>query len=86
MTLLPGPFRQRLPPSAVERHVPALQLLDAKARHEIALAFMRELRGAPATKEETALLQQACDACSDDVETDTLLTPDLTSVGSVGVR
>ena len=57
----------------------------ALSDHEIALAFVRELRGAPATGEESALLRQACDACSDDVETDTLLTPDLTSVPGVGV-
>ena len=35
----------------------------------------RELRGAPATAAESALLQQACDACRDDTDVDTLLSP-----------
>jgi exonuclease SbcD len=42
--------------------------------HEIALAFVAELRGVPATDQESALLQQACEACSEDPETDSLLT------------
>ncbi len=57
----------------------------ALSDHEIALAFVRELRGAPATEQESALLQQACDACSDDVETDTLLSPDPSAAPAVGV-
>jgi exonuclease SbcD len=42
--------------------------------HEIALAFVHELRGTPATANEAVLLQQACDACADDTDVDTLLT------------
>jgi exonuclease SbcD len=33
-----------------------------------------ELRGAPASDAESALLLQACDACADDPEADVLLS------------
>jgi exonuclease SbcD len=42
--------------------------------HEVSLDFFREMRGAPATDDEAALLQQACDACSDDPDVDVLLS------------
>ena len=42
--------------------------------HAIALDFVRELRGTPATEAESALLQDACDACCDDTDVDTLLS------------
>ena len=42
--------------------------------HEVALDFVAELRGAPASDAESALLQQACDACADDPEADVLLS------------
>ena len=42
--------------------------------HAIALDFVRELRGVPATEAESALLQDACDACCDDTDVDTLLS------------
>ena len=45
-----------------------------RSDHAIALDFVRELRGAPATEAESALLQDACDACCDDTEVDTLLS------------
>jgi exonuclease SbcD len=46
----------------------------ATTDHEIALEFVRELRGVPATEAESALLRQACDACTDDTDVDTLLS------------
>jgi exonuclease SbcD len=46
----------------------------ALSDHDIALEFVRELRGSPATPAESALLQQACDACTDDTDADTLLS------------
>jgi exonuclease SbcD len=46
----------------------------ARSDHEIALEFVRELRGVPASEAESALLLQACDACTDDTEVDTLFT------------
>jgi len=45
-----------------------------RSDHAIALDFVRELRGTPATEAESALLQDACDACCDDTEVDTLLS------------
>lgn len=38
--------------------------------HDIALDFVRELRGVPATAAESALLMEACDACCDDTDLD----------------
>jgi exonuclease SbcD len=46
-----------------------------RSDHDIALDFVRELRGTPASSAEAALLQDACDACGDDVDVDTLLSP-----------
>ena len=57
-----------------ERVVPTARP-GARSDHDIALDFVRELRGAPATAAESALLQQACDACCDDPDVDTLLSP-----------
>jgi DNA repair protein SbcD/Mre11 len=45
-----------------------------RSDHAIALDFVRELRGTPAGPAEMALLQEACDACGEDPEVDTLLT------------
>ena len=45
-----------------------------RSDHAIALDFVRELRGAPATEAESALLQDACDACCDDTDVDSLLS------------
>ena len=42
--------------------------------HEIVLDFVADLRGAPATEAEAALLQDACDACCADPEADVRLT------------
>ncbi len=46
----------------------------ARSDHEIALDFVREMRGVAATDEESAVLQEACDACTDDSDVDTLLS------------
>ena len=42
--------------------------------HEVALDFVAEMRGAPATPDESALLQVACDSCADDPDADVLLS------------
>ena len=42
--------------------------------HAIALDFVRELRGTPATDDESALLQDAVDACCHDRDQDVLVT------------
>lgn len=41
--------------------------------HDIALDFVTELRGVPATPAESALLLEACDACCDDTDLDVLV-------------
>lgn len=45
-----------------------------RSDHEISLDFVEELRGAPASDDESALLLQACDACADDPDADMLVT------------
>jgi DNA repair protein SbcD/Mre11 len=42
--------------------------------HAIALDFVRELRGVPATPDEAGLLQEAVDACCHDRDQDVLVT------------
>jgi exonuclease SbcD len=50
--------------------VPAARPGSGLGDHDIALAFVRDLRGRPADDAESALLQAACDACCDDTELD----------------
>src|SRR6478752_3627926 len=47
---------------------------QGRSDHDIALDFVAELRGAPATDDESALLQAACDACCEDPEADVLVS------------
>ena len=56
-----------------EARVPTA-LPGIRSDHAIALDFVRELRGRPASEAESALLRDACDACCDDVDVDTLLS------------
>lgn len=42
-----------------------------RSDHDIALAFVAEIRGTPATPAESALLRDACEACAADPEGDT---------------
>jgi exonuclease SbcD len=45
-----------------------------RSDHAIALDFVAEMRGTPATDAEAALLLAACDACCDDPDVDVLVT------------
>ncbi len=54
----------------------------ARSDHDIALDFVRELRGVVATDTEAALLRQACDACCVDPDVDTLLTTTTAAAGA----
>jgi exonuclease SbcD len=45
-----------------------------RSDHQISLDFVEDLRGAPASDDESALLLQACDACADDPDVDMLVT------------
>jgi exonuclease SbcD len=57
---------------------PAPSVVAATTRgrsdHEVTLDFVDAMRGAPAAADESALLQQACDACVDDPDADVLLS------------
>ncbi len=44
--------------------------LAGRSAHDITLDFVADLRGIPATEEESALLLDACDACCDDPDLD----------------
>lgn len=59
---------QFAPPEAGER--PARLSTAGRSDHDIALAFVAEIRGTPATAEESDLLRDACEACSGDHEGD----------------
>ncbi len=55
--------------SSTPRHRP-----QGQGDHAIALDFVRELRGTPATNDESGLLQDAVDACCHDRDQDVLVT------------
>jgi exonuclease SbcD len=44
-----------------------------RSDHDIALDFVTELRGVPASPTESDLLLEACDACCDDTDLDVLV-------------
>ncbi len=50
--------------------VPGARDTVGRTDHQVALDFVRELRVRPADETESALLQQACEACCDDTELD----------------
>lgn len=59
---------QFAPPEAADRAGRAATA--GRSDHEIALAFVAEIRGTPATEAESDLLRDACEACSGDHEGD----------------
>jgi DNA repair protein SbcD/Mre11 len=75
-------LRERFPGTLVLAFAPTGESLPSiptaapgsRRDHEVALDFVAELRGAPATPDESALLQEACDACADDPDVDMLLS------------
>ena len=78
-------LRRRFPHALVLRFAPKTQQSPAipiahsrgRSDHEIALDFVREMRGGPAGEAEAALLQTACDACAEDPDADRVLTEGL---------
>jgi exonuclease SbcD len=48
--------------------------VGARSDHAVALDFVADLRGVPATTDESALLQTACDACRHDPDLDVLVS------------
>jgi exonuclease SbcD len=75
-------LRERFPETLVLAFAPAGESVPGpptaaptgRRDHEVALDFVAEMRGAPATPDESALLRQACDACADDPDVDMLLS------------
>ncbi len=55
---------------------PTVPLAPVRGRsdHAIALDFVEQLRGTPATQAESALLLAACDACPEDTDVDALVS------------
>jgi exonuclease SbcD len=61
-------------PTGGERTDVPLAATHGRSDHAISLEFVAELRGTPATEEESALLLAACDACCEDPEADPMVT------------
>ncbi len=47
--------------------------MQGRSDHAIALDFVEEMRGGPATDAEAALLREAFDACCEDADVDVLV-------------
>jgi exonuclease SbcD len=60
-------------PSGAAPVSPLIASVAGRRDHDIALDFVTELRGVPATPAESALLLDACDACCDDTDLDVLV-------------
>ena len=52
---------------------PTRPALEGRSDHQVAADFVAAVRGVPPTAAESALLRDACDACSADPEADTLV-------------
>ena len=61
------------PDRAAEPATPAARL-RGRSDHDVTLDFVADLRGRAATADESALLQLACDSCTDDPDVDTLFS------------
>jgi exonuclease SbcD len=61
-------------PSAGTSPTVPLARPQGRSDHDIALDFVAELRGAPATADEAALLRSATEACCEDPEVDVLVS------------
>lgn len=62
------------PSSPAGALVPSRRPADGRADHEITRDFVAEMRGRPASDAESALLLEACDACSHDRDLDPVVT------------
>lgn len=61
-------------PAGGERRPAPTARREGRNDHAIALDFVEEMRGAPATKAEAALLQEAVDSCCEDPDFDVLVS------------
>ncbi len=73
----------QFPTPAVDPRTPA-QPVSGTSDHAIALDFVRHVRGTKATKAESALLQEAVDACCHDPDQDVLVGTAPHGAGSAG--
>jgi exonuclease SbcD len=62
------------PPTAAAS---ASRPVEGRTDHEIALAFVADVRGEPASAEESDLLRDACEACAGDPDADPYPDPDV---------
>jgi DNA repair protein SbcD/Mre11 len=70
------------PASGARSGVP-LARVQGRSDHDIALDFLAEMRGAPASDAESGLLREAFDACCEDTDVDVLLG-DAGATGATG--
>ena len=63
------------PVGADEAAAPTQRPAPGRSDHDIARDFVESLRGRPATDDESALLLEACDSCSQDRELDPMAVP-----------
>lgn len=61
-------------PASGERRTAPTARREGRSDHAIALDFVAEMRGAPATRAEAALLQEAVDSCCEDPDFDVLVS------------
>ena len=61
------------PAGGARVHLPRART-SGRSDHDIALDFVADLRGVPASDVESALLRDACDACCEDPDADVRLT------------
>ncbi|MDF1602530.1 exonuclease SbcCD subunit D [Nocardioides sp. YIM 152315] len=61
-------------PAGAAPHTVPVARPQGRSDHDIALDFVAELRGGPATESESALLQAATEACCDDPDFDVLVS------------
>jgi len=77
-------LRSRFPHALVLSFAPAGEpapgvltaMPSGRSDHQVALDFVHEMRGTPATDAESDLLLGACDACAEDPEADVLVSAD----------
>ena len=69
----PGALVLQFPAPAADLHTPVARRAG-RSDHDIALDFVGDLRGVPATPQESALLREAVDACCHDLDQDVLVS------------
>ena len=68
-------------PAGEPAHPVVSQPARGRTDHQVALDFVQAMRGAPASDDESSLLQQACDGCAEDPDADVLLASPAGGIG-----